>query len=263
MVTGSELKLVLPETVAINEDSIDVGGPLTETEITGGSLAEVYFPMESLGAGGGDRVQYAKFGDRNTNATDSVTAYGVYIENALDGLASATTIAIVSSSASDGTAYKARITGKNALGSPVQEEVTLSGTSSVYTTLTFVGKVRVEMRDAVYGTLAVANGNLTISSASGEIGMIPAGMSTATNEFDIGLEATLDGTTTIATPMTAPAGVTFSRPRTQATRLIVDGGAGILGPGEAQGIWGRWVLPELMQPSGVIQQSIRGFGSAV
>ena len=138
----------------------------------------------------------------------------------------------------------------------------MNGVTPVTSSLSFVGKIRAEVRLSSGSALTTAAGNITITHNSTNRGMIPAGAKTATNEGDIGLEATLGGSTTIATPSTAPSSVTFSRPRTNAGKLVVDGGTGTLEAGEAQAFWWRWVIGETMNPSSEVQFFIKGRGAA-
>jgi hypothetical protein len=86
---------------------------------------------------------------------------------------------------------------------------------------------------------AIADDDILIKRNGVTIGKIPAGYSSATCEIDLWLPNVVDDTSTAANPVTAPAGATWSRPRTY------DGGASVANSGvlEAetdQAVWLRW-----------------------
>lgn len=262
-VIASELKLYAPTTVATSFSTASVGGAATATEVTGSSLGEVLFAMSSALSGGGDTVQYGKVFDGNSNGTsDQIDSYGVWLINGLDDTAVSSTISLVSDSASDSSTYSVRIIGKNSGGSAIQEDLTLNGTTTVISTNSYVGKIRLEYRVTSGLALGTAVGNITVTHNSTTIGTIPAGAESANNEVSIGLASALDDTATIADASTAPGSVSFSRPRTAATKLTVDAGTGTMEAGEKQGIWVRWTVAELMNPSQRIRAYISGEGSA-
>jgi len=80
------------------------------------------------------------------------------------------------------------------------------------------------------------------------LGKIPEGGYCATGEFDIGVAAALDDTTTIANRLTAPAAIVFTRTNDLATAL--DGAnSGVLTAGTDQAVWVRWTLQAGQLPS--------------
>lgn len=263
-VAGSDMKLVQTTTVATSFSTASVGGAATSTEITGSSLGECLFAMSSAASGGGDTVQYGKVHELNDHSTDQIDTYGVWLINAIDDLGVSSTIDFVSDSASDSSTYTVRVIGKNSGGSAIQEDLTLNGTSTVTTTLSYIGKVRVEYRVTSGLALGTAVGNITITHNSTTVGVLPAGAESANNEVDIGLAAAFDAadTATITDASTAPGSVSFSRPRTSGTKLTVDGGTGTMEAGETQGIWVKWTVAELMDPSARIRSYISGAGDA-
>ena len=203
-VVKTDMKNYAPATVAATEDDEDIGGAISATEVTNGSLNELMYTMEAQAEGGGDQTQYAKCFHKNTNASEQIDSYGIWIANAIDDLGVSSLVELVSTSASDGSSKKVRLLGFNSSGDPIQDEVTMNGVTPVTSSLSFVGKIRAEVRLSSGSALTTAAGNITITHNSTNRGMIPAGAKTATNEGDIGLEATLGGSTTIATPSTAP-----------------------------------------------------------
>lgn len=262
-VVPSDLAHYAATTKATSFSTSDVGGAIdTGTEITNGSLNEIFFTMEAAASGGGDTIQYGKSFIRNDNSTDQIDSFGIWLPNAIDDLSTAGLIELTSTSASDGSSKKARLIGFDNSGNPQQEEVTLNGTSTVTSSLSFRYELRVEIRLSSGSALTAAAGDITIEHDSSTVGVIPATVKTATNEIDIGLQATLGGSTTITDASTAPSSVTFSRPRVVGSKLTVDGGTGTLEATEAQAIWWRWTVPETMNPSSEVHFFLQGRGSA-
>lgn len=260
-VSKDDMKLIEATTMPSSFSTTSVGGAIGSTPISSASVGQVHFTMASLPSG--DAVQYSKFFDKNDHATDTVNNYGVWIANALDTLGGAATISFASSSASDDSSKKIQVVGENGSGQPQTEYVTMNGTSTVTTSLTYTARWRLIVRDSVTNAVTPLAGDLTATHSASEVGVIPAGLYSGTAEIDIGLAATIDDSVTIADASTAPAGISFSRPRTQASRLLVDGGTGTLEAQEAQGIWSRLTLPEGIGPSPDVQVDIRGYGEPV
>lgn len=261
-VAGSDMKLFLPATVATSFSTSSVGGAVSATEATG-AVGEVLFSMSSAASSGGDAVQYAKIFDVNDHATDQVDSYGVWVANGIDDLSVASQITLVSDSASDGSSVTARFIGKNNSGAAITEDLTMNGTSSVQSTLSYVDEVRIEFRATSGLALTNTTGNVTITHNSTTVGVHPAGAESSNSEISIGLASALDDSATIADASTAPGGVSFTRPRTSASKLTVDGGTGTMEAGESQGIWLRWTVPELQNPSQRVRTYISGEGDAV
>lgn len=234
--------LKLADTMAGTQYTVDVGGAITDNNVSLSADSPVFYPMAADGAGGATRVQYAKLGDTNTHVSDSATDYGIYLANAIDDILTAGTYSFEGDAGDDGKVIRVRSFAPSL--DPVTGQVELSsGAGSI--PITMVGKVRVTVHDAA-GQNAVLSAELVIKHGGVEVGRIPAGGAGASNEIDIALEPTLNATTTVADPHTAPSGLTFSRPRTSGDRLLVNGGSGTFPAGAKQGFWLRWtVVPEM------------------
>jgi hypothetical protein len=241
-VTASELKLYQAATMAASFATASVGGAISATEITGGSIGEVLFTMGSNTAGGGTKTQYEKVFFKNTNGTLPLTSSVVFIKNSLDVVGSNGTVAVVSDSASDDNTKKVTVIGYDASSDPQSEDITMNGTSTATGALTFSKVHRVEFRIVSSGALTTTSGNVTVTRSSA-LGIIPAGYNSATAEIDIGLIATLDGTSTIADAATAPGGIAFSRPNAQGEGIAVANSQSLTAA-SGQGIWVRWQLAE-------------------
>lgn len=259
-VAASDMKLIEATTMPASFSTASVGGAIGSTEISSATVGQVHFTMASNASGGGAKVQYSKIFDKNNHATDTVNNYVVWIENAIDTLGTANTISFASSSASDDSTKKMTVQGFSSGGAAQTEDVTMNGTSTVTTSLSYTGRVRCILRLVSTGATSNAAGDITATFDASTVGVMPAGLYSLTGEIDIALEAALDGSATIADASTAPSGPTFTRPRTQAGGLTTDAGTGTLEAQEAQGIWSRWTLPELMLPYSSIQCSIVGYG---
>lgn len=262
-VAASDMKLIEATTMPASFSTSTVGGAIGSTQITSASIGQVHFTMASNASGGGDKVQYSKFFDKNDHATDTVNNYGVWIYNAMDTLGTAATISFASSSASDDSTKKLHVIGKSTGGAAQSEYVTMNGTSTVTTSLTYTGRWRVIVRNSSTNAVTATAGDVTATFSASTVGIIPTGLYSGTAEIDIGLASAIDDSATITDASTAPSNVNFTRPRTQGAMLVVDGGTGTLEAQEAQGIWSRLTLPELMNPSAEVQVDIRGYGEPV
>lgn len=260
-VSSSDMKAYLPATVASSFSTASVGGAISATEFNG-NVGQLLFTAAAEASGGSDVTQYAKFFIKNTHSTDPINSYVIWVANSLDEITSASTVSLVSDNASDDSTTTAVVRGFSSGGSPQTESVPLNGTTTVTTTNTFLGNVRVYLTNTSTGALKAAVGEVTVSDSS-TIGVIPAGHRSATGEVEIGIESTLGGSTTIALPNVAPSGVTFSRPRTEAGGITVDGGTGTLEAGETQAVWIKLTLADGTLPSTSVDFILRGKGDAV
>lgn len=229
--------LKLAAKMATGPADTDIGGAIASGNVSLNDAAAVLYPMGADGPGGSNKVQYAKVFDLNTDPSETATNYGVYLANALPAIASAALFSFEGDPEDEGLSL--RVIAFTSGGDPISEVVDLDSDGEAVCSTPMKGPVRI-FADGVL------TADLVILHDGTPVGLIPAGGHCATSEIDIGLESTLDGSGTIATPTTAPAGVSFSRPATASSRLLV-GGDGELPPGSAQGIWLRWtVVPEML-----------------
>lgn len=258
-VTAGDIKHYQAQTMAANFTTSNIGGAInTGAQIQGSLLSEVFFTMASATAGGGAKVQHASSHIKNTNATDSMTSGLAWLANALDDVASDGTASFVSSSADDDSTRKVRILGLDDAGTPTQEDLSLNGTSTVTSLTSWSAIHRVELRLISGGALAAAAGDITVTRDA-DLGVIPAGYWSATSEVEFGLEATLGTSATTADAATAPGGISFARPRTEAGGTALAN-SGLLAAGATQQVWWRWTLAEQARPSADIQVVLRWSG---
>ena len=258
-VTTADIKHYQAQTMAANFTTSNIGGAInTGAQIQGAVLSEALFTMSSAPAGGGSKVQYSSTHIKNTNATDALTSAKAWMANSLDDVASAGTASFASSSVSDDSTRKVRILGLDDDGVPTQEEVTLNGTSSATSLTSWSAIHRVELRLVSGGTLVNAAGDITVTRGA-ELGVIPAGYWSATAEVQFGVEATLGTSTTTADAATAPGGISFAKPRTEAGATALAN-SGLLAAGATQQVWWRWTLAEQARPSADIQVVLRWSG---
>lgn len=247
-VSPSQLKLFAATTMATSLTTANVGGAISATEVLGATIGEVFFTMAAPAESEGDQPQISKTFYKNTNTTDDLTDAKIWLANALDaGDAGNYPVSLQSSNVLDGSTYKGRCQGLDTAGDPLQAEVTLAGTTEVFTGLDFSVVHSVETRNATTGVLQALNGTLTVRRNGDIIGVIPAGYYSANTEVNIGLAAALNDTATTADAETDPSGITFSRPRTYADGLAVAGDD--LTAEDAQGIWFKWIQPERRKPT--------------
>lgn len=217
-------------------DTSTAGGSKTSTEITGFTVGEVFPTTEANAYGGSSKIHYQKIFITNNNSSDDLLDTIVYLADSLNDLGSSGICSVVSSSASDNSSKKIKIIGFNASGSPQVEYITLNGLTPVAGSLTVSDVRRMEIRLASDNSLTTAAGDITLSVSSSPIGKIPATKSTATAELEIGLEPTLDDSNTTTNSITAPSGITFSKPNTSGTGILFAN-SGVLSATKGQGIW--------------------------
>jgi hypothetical protein len=251
----SHLKRVASTVRAADFADEDIGGALTDTELTGTTVGETLFEMPSTaeGSGDGSRVQYGKEGIANTHPTDNLINAKIFFPNFLADWGSGTdTVVLTSSSEDDDDTKFARLFGFDINGDPIVLEVALDGTAEAVSLDLMSDLQRVTIHEddvdndyplvATAGTLTITRGNDTV------LGEIPAGYYSATAEIDAWLPATLNDTTTADDPATSPSGASWSRPRNIASALAVANG-GELSAESKQGIWLRLTVKEGMPPS--------------
>ena len=262
-VVNTDIQLFEPATRAADITTTNLGGAITTTQITGGTVGEVLFLMASGLAGNPAQVQIQKLFVKNTNPTSNLNAAVVYIENGLNPVSTTGVASFGSSSASDDSTQKIRVLGFN--GATAQmEDVPLNGVASVNGLLTFTAVNRTEKRNVTTNALTAAVGTITHSVGGVTLGVMPAGLYTTTSEIRIWLEGTLDGATTNGSGNNCtvpPTGATFSSPNTPGTGLAVANGQ-VLTAGHAQAVWVQWTLAATALPSDDFQVSILTFGAS-
>lgn len=240
--TSASLKLFKPSIQATSFTTPNIGGGPSANEALPANISEIMLQMPVLPSS--DRTQYAKCFLGNTDDSEAPTAAKIYLANALDDWGDNNSTAGAKGDVSgDDDGKFVRLYGHDTNGDALSLDALLDGDNVALTAGTLAKLQSVELRDQSTGQLAPAAHDVIIYRGGGtELGKIPAGAWSATSEFDIWLPATLDDTTTAATPTTAPAGSSFSRPRTAETAIAVANG-GELTAEAAQGIWHKWTAP--------------------
>lgn len=208
-VVNNDVKLYESEYMPSSEAST-AGGGVTANEITGLSVGEV-FPTQAADVfGGSDRIHYQKVFVTNNNVTDNLSNARCYLEDSLDDVAANGVVAAQSTSASDSSAKHIKAIGFDAASNPQTENITLNGTASVNGLLTFSDLRKVELYQGV--NLTTASGNISLSVTGTYIGMIPAGLKSATGELSFGVASTLNDTLSTTSTLIPFAGIAFTKP---------------------------------------------------
>lgn len=237
-VTSGDLKHRESENMPSNDTST-VGGAKTTTDV-GSTIGDVFHTVTANPSASDEtKYQYKKTFIVNTNADTDLTNAKIWLKNALDNVSSNGVISAVSLSADDDGDYKIKAVGENAGSAVIAEEIVLNGTTEVNGSSTFSKVFWIELRDVTSGSLVNANGDITIKVNSVVVGVIPTGKNCALAIVDVGLVATLDDSGTSTNAVTAPSGISFSRPRTFISGIDVAN-SGTLTFGSGQGIW--WKL---------------------
>lgn len=259
MVAG-DIKLYQATTMPTTLATTSVGGAISATEITNGTIGEVHFTMASAILGGGAKTQYSKFFTKNTHASEDLAAAKVYCPNLLDDSPSGNhAIVIRPSSSSDDTTYMNRLIGFDASGDPLVEDVACNGDADVTSSGLFSKLCAVESRLVSSSALVASNSDRIIKKNGTTLGKVPETFSSATAEIAIGLEATLNDTATTTDAATAPSGITFSKPKDYAGGIAVA--TGTLTHGDKQGIWSKWVVDERRSSSPDLEVGVATHGT--
>jgi len=252
------------------DDTSTLGGAISATQITGGSLGEVFNKKASNASGGADKITYGKVFFKNNNGSDTLFSPKFYILNGLLAPVADGVFTVNSTSALDTwTTYKKylKVSYKNSAGTNTYEYIRLNGLTSVNGTGTAeAGElVNIELKTATGTSEAesdsqtTSSGDITIARGI-NLGIIPTGYKTATGCYQIGVEATLDDTETTTNRLTAPTGITFSLPNTESGALdaVAD-----MTTTTAQGIWVEQTLSDGMLSVADMQVILRCFGEDV
>ena len=242
-----------------------IGGAKSATVISGSSIGEIFFTMPAPTSG--TTTQYEKSFMDNTNTTTDLTSVVYWLGNALDNVGSNGVAKCTSDSASDDSTKKTRFLGFDSGGAAIQEEVTLNGITQASGALTFSDIQRAECRLVASNALTTVAGSVTITCGSTDLGVIPAprdgrSFQSATSEVTFGVVGSLDGNSTTTNPATAPGGITFAKPRTEAAGTA-GANSGTLTAAAAQGLWWKWILKASMKPSADIDVALFIAGSTV
>lgn len=233
---------------ATNNPTDDInpsGGAMTATVIPGLDVGEVIPRGTYEAVGGADTGPwyYAIF-LTNTSAADTLFSPVLYVPNVISGFAVDGTIQLVSTSASDTNDVK--VYSRNAAGTPQTETITMTGVTPVNGTLTHKASTIWKIESLASGSLTPWVGQITVTRGS-TIAIIPAPFTDfygatvnfdfATGEYDVGSEATLNTGVQVPNRLSAPTGVSFSRPRDFASGIAAPAN---LTAGDKWQIWIKW-----------------------
>lgn len=212
-----------------SDDTSQVGGARTSFLITGTSSGEVIPDGSLVLSESSDVVVYYKTFVANTHPSLTFSSPKVYLLNALpDSLPGTGSVRLVATGADSGKVV--RLTGVSG-GIIRTEELTLVS-GAVDSTLSYSVLVRAELLSGV----AANDIQIRYAPTDEEVGIIPKSSKTATAEVDIGVDASADSGSSSLNRLTAPSGITFSRPRTPADGISI----GALGPNVGWGIWRKY-----------------------
>lgn len=219
-----------------SNDTDTVGGAIS-ANLVGSSIGEIFHTRSANENEADDTLyQYKKSFVKNTNTTTALTNAKAFLKNALDDVGTAGVVSATSTSTDDDNTKKIVVHGEDASNQVQTEDVTLNGTTEVNGSDTFSKVFWIELREVSGGALTNADGDITLEVDGTAIGLIPAGYNCALGIVQIGLVATLDDNGTTTNAVTAPAGISFSKPRTAADALDFAN-SGTLSAESAQGVW--------------------------
>lgn len=257
--SANDLKAYLSATptTSMSPPTPSIGGTKGATEFAGAGIAELHCVMASAIAGGGTRVQIAKYFISNENSTVDYTNATQNLKNSLDDSPAGPFVpSFQPLGAGEDNTFKCRFIGFDMSGNPLQSEAIASTNTLVPAGDSFGVLSQVESRDVTTGVLKATTQDWAIKCGSTDVGILAKSYYSATSEVQIGLVPTLDDTTTTTDASTLPAGITFSKPRTIATGLPFAN-SGVLTHGTSQGGWSKWAIPEVRKASTDIQVVIQ------
>jgi hypothetical protein len=245
----SDIKYVESTLIAPDSTTSNPGGAITTTVVNTAAPNAVFYQLVANPFGGADVVQYQKVGLYNSHATDSASSVRIYIANGINTLSGSATLSFSSTSASDNSTKKVRIIGLDASSNPQTHEINLNGTSTVTTTgITWTRVYRVELRNVASPfAFTTSVGTISMSHGVTAVGTILPGNSCLQDEFEIGMEGTINGSQTMSNAATAPTSVSFFKARGLANALTIQNG-GVLGPSgggsDRQGFYWKWTVED-------------------
>lgn len=242
------------------DDTSTVGGGINSSSLIVNGITGSLFPSAAIPVtGSANLVHRYKMFKKNTHGSETALTPKYWIYNGLKANTQGP-VTIVTYATETGIV---RVAGY-AAGVPTYEDITVTGAAGSY-----VGVVNWDAGE-IWWAEALSVGGSSRRAVNGKheiwrgtsLGMIPGPLSTgtenfafatATAEYDLGLDPTINGTLAATNRLTNPTGVTFTRPITQAEAAS----GGNLAPGDAQGIWlRRTVRAGLIRPKGVVEPSI-------
>jgi hypothetical protein len=260
----SDLKTYYPSSHPDNDVDSQGGGINLAEGVVSESTPGAWFPNTAANpAGGADIVHRYKLFRKNTHATDTLYQPRFWIFNGMQLNSSAGVVTIVTSTTESG---KVRIGGFSG-GSPTTEDISVSGAAGSYVGVTNWDANSIWWAYKIDNSGSPANNAGKIEIWRGTLlGIIPAPnydtgdevhtLRCATAEYELGLDPALNGSTSAANRLTDPTGVTFSRPTTEASGLLLPGAADLTA-GSYIGYWGRRTIKAgLPKPPGPIRIGI-------
>lgn len=230
-----------------NDDVSTIGGAITATVIPENSPGALFPSVAIPTLGNPDIVHRYKAFRKNTNATDTLGGPPrMWILNGLKLPASTGLVSLITTGTETGVVL---VSGKVS-GTPTSEYVSIAGPAGTYNTLNSYDSGCIiwvmALTASSGGVRQNVSNNLEVWRGT-KLGMIPGpyntgtlsyGFSTASAEYELGLDTAINGTLTTANRLTDPSGVTFSRP-TQESEAILMPSSSNLTPSDAIGYWLR------------------------
>lgn len=226
------------------DDTTTAGGAISTTEIVNTSTG-LWMPNNKPNASGGaTKYQYQKAFVKNNHATDSLYNAKAYLENGLIDVAASGTAQVRIQNATDATGTTIRLYGFDASGNAQTEDIAISGSTSWVSG----SKTWKAAEEGIYAAVVLDSSSgtaKTLSNVVAEIkrdvalGSVPIGKSWAIGFIKIGLVATLNDTGTSTNRVTAPEGISFSKPVTVDTGIAM---VATIGAGDKQGVWAKQTL---------------------
>lgn len=259
-IAGSDISHVFATTMGSSDSTSSIGGacPSSPTVVSDNDPANgVFYSIASNLLGGGARYEYESTFLKNTHSTDTAHAMQLWLKGALADNTGAGKVSVQGATIALNGNYFVRWYALDNSGSsvPFNEDITCNGTTLVSgaTDMKVGGAIRAMLHNSSGGALVVAPCDVYIFQGAQLLGIIPSGRWSATVEVQIGTAATKNTSATTTNPITAPSGITFYRPNTVGTAIVVPAD---LGPGDKIQLWWQLKVAELANPATSIQHPI-------
>ena len=247
--TKDDLPLYLPAVVGTSLTApADIGGAASATKITGGAIGELLFAMSANALGGADKEQTQKFFQANDHESQDLTNAVMWLDNHMTQPSGNKVTRAQSTSNLDGAGKYLKVIGNNNVPADAAEEFQLAGTTLASGVTAFSKRWSVTLHDLETNALVTADGFISIYHDDELIAVMRPNAHSVTSEISIGLADELDDVETFDDAGSAPAGITFSQPRTPEDGVAVAN-SGVLPAGSKQGGYLLWVCADGRRPS--------------
>jgi hypothetical protein len=216
-----------------SQDGLMSGGGIdTASQLTDSSPINSLIPMLLYDIPtGSNKVWHYKMFVKNDSVDSNLINMGFYIANLVIDLPTTGGVSFVPAAAVTGFL---KVDGFDSAVLPVTETIQLIGNYTVNSSRSYSRLFRVCYLDT-FSNIAICPVDILIMRGATVVGTIPTGSYGANGELEAALDLAYNSDSSVADRLTAPTGLTFSRPNTPTTALALS--SSTLSFGSCLGIW--------------------------